>query len=151
MKFYIATGFDNKVGHNAVRDELTAAGHTLTYDWTVPNSPPSEDSGLMASWLGGIGQKEINGVLSADVLVVLHPGGIGTHAELGMALAKKIPVLMLSIRGISVFPVKYGNCPFYYVAGIYHVDEESAMGHLDNDLREAFNMWADERSWEAAG
>ena len=37
--------------------------------------------------LAEVGQKEFNGVMDADVVIVLTPQGRGTHTEFGMALA----------------------------------------------------------------
>ena len=41
-----------------------------------------------------IAVQELNGVCEADVLVVLLPGGFGTHVEIGAALALGKPVIL---------------------------------------------------------
>lgn len=76
--FYVATGYDNKAMHNDVRDALASRGWRLTHDWTLRD----EADGPRAS-----AEADLEGVRGADVVVVVLPGGEGTHAELGMALA----------------------------------------------------------------
>ncbi len=88
-RFYIATGFQNKAEHAKVKHLFELHGWTCTYDWTLkgePNSPIEE--------LAQIAEEEIKGVLEADVLIVLLPGGRGTHTELGAALGAGIPVVL---------------------------------------------------------
>lgn len=41
-----------------------------------------------------IAESEIGGIKSADVVIVLMPGGYGTHVELGAALSLGKPVVM---------------------------------------------------------
>lgn len=89
MKFYIATGFENKVEHNRVRDLLIEGGHEITYDWTVMEAGVTEFPIQRA-----IAKAEIQGVIDADFLIVLLPGKFGTHAELGAALALDKPVIL---------------------------------------------------------
>lgn len=92
MKYYIATKLDNQIAHNNLRDWLALHGHEITFDWTKQG----------AAWLRGIdairevAELEANGVLDADIVIVLWPGGRGTHVELGMAIAAGKRVLMFS-------------------------------------------------------
>ena len=39
-------------------------------------------------------QQEIEAIRNADVLIVLLPGGLGTHVEIGAALALGKPVIL---------------------------------------------------------
>lgn len=88
MKFYIATGFKNVVEHNRVRDILVKEGHEITYDWTLVEE--TSDSSMHSL----IAIAEIEGVREADFLVVILPGKLGTHAELGAALALDKPIIL---------------------------------------------------------
>lgn len=85
MRYYIATTLENHAEHNRIRDILNAAGHECTYDWT-------EHGSLMKfpERRAEVAQKELNGVIEADVIIVLMPGGRGTHVELGAALASRV-------------------------------------------------------------
>jgi nucleoside 2-deoxyribosyltransferase len=109
MKYYIATKLERHLEHNAVRDAMRALGHQLTYDWTVHGSV----------WRAGVetirkvAVLERRGVLDADVVIVLLPGGRGTHAELGMALAAEKPVLLCS-SDPALFGATPETCAFYH-------------------------------------
>ncbi len=82
MRFYIASGLENFDNVRSLAARLKSLGHEQTYDWTkhgsVQNSP--------ALW-PEVSQAEVNGVLAADLVIVLLPGARGTHAELGLAIA----------------------------------------------------------------
>jgi hypothetical protein len=59
-----------------------------------------------------VARREILGVVEADIVIVLLPGGRGTHAELGAALALAKPVaLHTNDSGIFVGPE---TCAFYH-------------------------------------
>jgi nucleoside 2-deoxyribosyltransferase len=83
MKFYIASGLENAALVKKVRDELQQGGDQITYDWTLHGSVQD----FPDKWRE-VGHAEIKGVLDADFVVVILPGGKGTHTELGIALAK---------------------------------------------------------------
>lgn len=92
MKFYIATGHDNRQAHNRLRDLLTAAGWTISRDWTLKGF----DHELNPSEARGIAVEDTAGVQAADVVFVLDPGGPGTHVELGVAIASGKKVIVAS-------------------------------------------------------
>lgn len=83
MKFYIASKLGNHEQVRLLADKLKAAGWVHTFDWTKHISEKSSDSRTLLS----IGQQEFDGVRDADVVIVLMPGGRGTHTEFGMAIA----------------------------------------------------------------
>jgi nucleoside 2-deoxyribosyltransferase len=84
MKFYIATSLSRAKAHNVVRDVLMECGHEISYDWTLPENkrPISNES------LREIALLEVEGVSDSDFVIVLLPGGNGTHLELGISIAK---------------------------------------------------------------
>lgn len=82
QKFYIASGLENAGQVRQVAESLKAAGWTHTYDWTVHGSVQCEGVERIAE----VAAAESEGVIGADVVVVLLPGGRGTHVELGIAL-----------------------------------------------------------------
>lgn len=109
MKVYIATRLERWQDHNQVRDALAALGHTLTYDWTVHGSVWADG----AARIREVATLELEGVLDADLVVVLLPGGRGTHAELGAALGAGRPVLLHSLDPI-LLDASPETCAFYH-------------------------------------
>ncbi len=83
MKFYIASGLQNKEVVRDVANQLKEKGHIHTYDWTKNEHISTIEE------LREIGQKEKEAVLEADTVIVLLPGGKGTHIELGLALGQE--------------------------------------------------------------
>jgi len=86
MNFYVASSFQNKQLVNEVSQHLTQNGWHLTYDWTQSERAISLDV------LQKIGMLEKQAIANSDIVVVILPGGKGSHIELGLAIAwgKKI-------------------------------------------------------------
>ncbi|MGI6665127.1 MAG: nucleoside 2-deoxyribosyltransferase [Christensenellaceae bacterium] len=83
MKFYIASKLKNHKQVQYLAQKLKAAGWHQTFDWTnYLSAKPMDERSFMS-----LGQKEVDGVKNADVVIVLTPQGRGTHVELGMAIA----------------------------------------------------------------
>jgi nucleoside 2-deoxyribosyltransferase len=111
MKFYIASGLQNKEHVQYVAAHLKASGFSQTYDWTQNDRANSVEK------LQEIGEYERNGVLEADFLVLLLPGGKGTHVELGMALANHKRVYLYSPNeDINDFSI---TSTFYFLKEIH--------------------------------
>lgn len=92
MKYYIATSLSRAVTHNAVRDSLKILGHEISYDWTLHGSVKSTSKERLRE----VALLELGGISEADFVVVLLPGGKGTHLELGFAIANKKRVFLHS-------------------------------------------------------
>lgn len=92
MKYYIATSLSRAAAHNVVRDALTLCGHEISYDWSIHGSVKS----ISKERLREVAELELDGVAKADFVVVLLPGGHGTHLELGFAIAKGKKVFLHS-------------------------------------------------------
>lgn len=78
-----------------ILDDLRAAGHVVTHDWTV-----CDDSGLagaaLAEYHARCAFEDLEGVRRADAVVVLpHPDGKGLYCELGAALALGKPIIVV--------------------------------------------------------
>lgn len=84
MKFYIATSLSRAPAHNIVRDILKKCGHEISYDWTLHGSVKS----VSKERLREVALLELDGVSEADFIMVLLPGGSGTHLELGFSIAR---------------------------------------------------------------
>lgn len=114
MNFYIGSGFQNKEQVQFVRDQLIQRGLIHTYDWTENERAASKEA------LVEIGQKEKDGVYEADLVVILLPGGKGTHIELGMALAlNKTIILYAPNREVEDFTK---TSTFYHLPEIQYSD-----------------------------
>jgi hypothetical protein len=109
MRIYLASGLENLPRAKEVRDLLLVAGHTITYDWMAHG--PAGDKG--ESHMARIAEAECRGVKDADCVVVLLPGGRGTHAELGMALALNKAVLLWD-ESATTWQVSNSTCAFYW-------------------------------------
>lgn len=84
MKFYIATSLSRAPAHNMVRDILKNCGHEISYDWTLHGSVKS----VSKERLQEVALLELEGLSEADFIIVLLPGGSGTHLELGFSIAR---------------------------------------------------------------
>lgn len=120
--FYIASKLENEKEVRKLAAILKSWGHRHTYDWTAhgavyrDDAKPEENAQACAE----VAEKEMNGVRTADVVIVLTPGGRGTHAELGMALALGKRVIMAGLErhlaGSDGRP-----CAFYHHPLVKHV------------------------------
>lgn len=110
MKFYIATKLERVADHHNLRDRLITLGHEITYDWTVHGSVQREGVDVIRK----VALAEKRGVLEADFVCVLLPGGRGTHAELGMALAWGKPVFIHARAEDGFFAQDERTCAFYH-------------------------------------
>ena len=92
MKYYIATSLSRSAEHNLVRDALKELGHAICYDWTSHGSVKS----VSLERLQEVAISELAGVFEADFVIVLLPGGSGTHLELGFAMGHNKKVFVHS-------------------------------------------------------
>jgi len=109
ISFYIATTLSRARDHNHVRDALVTNGYRITYDWTLHGSVKTST----VQRLSEVAHSETEGVLSAEIVIILLPGGYGTHAELGMALGSKKKIILHSVDN-EVFTACEKTCAFYH-------------------------------------
>src|SRR5207245_10391381 len=86
-QFYFSTAKNRLDQAASLLDALRAAGWKQTFAWT------SQDANNSAEY-AEIAKAELAGVRDADVLIVLLPGGFGTHVEIGAAVALVKPVVI---------------------------------------------------------
>ena len=110
MKFYIATRLEQAARHRQLAHALTGGGHVLTYDWTVHGNVRKDGEVRLRE----TAIAETRGVVEADVLIGLLPGGRGTHVEIGMALGLGKPVLLWSEKEHGLFEADDRTCAFYH-------------------------------------
>jgi nucleoside 2-deoxyribosyltransferase len=122
-KFYIASSFRNMDAVNYVTKQLMIKGYLHTYDWTK-NAQAREEKTFTFEDLKEIGQKEKDAVINSDFIVVLLPGGKGTHIELGIALGLGKKTFLYSLDGALD--------QFEKTSTFYHLPEvEKCYGTLD--------------------
>ena len=86
-RFYLSTRKDRGAQAVVLLEALETQGWERTLDWTAQKSVGPDG-------YADIAMAEIAAVREADVLVVLLPGGYGTHVEIGAALALGKPVIL---------------------------------------------------------
>lgn len=111
ISFYIASSLDNAAAVKRLNRALTLARHFCTYDWTAHGAVFKADASpeKNAEALKTTASMEIMGVTSAQAVVVLLPGGLGTHVEIGAALATYRPLLICGAGAIDRWPCFYGH------------------------------------------
>ena len=109
-KFYVASTLSNSDQAKVAINRLTDFGHEVSYDWTAHGFAPIESR-------KGVAEKELQGVIDADLLFVVWPGGGGTHIEMGVAIS-----LQKSI--IFVAPPKLEReVSFYQLDNVFRISE----------------------------
>lgn len=86
-KFYLATRKDRAAQAEKLLEALKSRGWERTFTWAGEDKAGAEEYPELAV-------AELAGVREADVLIVLLPGGLGTHVEIGAALALGKPVIL---------------------------------------------------------
>jgi nucleoside 2-deoxyribosyltransferase len=125
-KFYIASSFRNVDAVHYVSERLKSKGYIQTYDWTQ-NAEAHDALTFTFEDLKNIGQKEQQGVLDSDVVIVLLPGGKGTHIEFGIAIGHGKRIFLYSPDQAIKDPQTTST--------FYHLPEvETCFGTLDELL-----------------
>ena len=88
-RFYVSSRKDRGKHADALAHALIAQGWKRTFEWTDLGDASPESHAATA-------EAELQGVREADVLIVLLPGGFGTHVEIGAALALEKKVVLHS-------------------------------------------------------
>ncbi len=91
MKFYVGSGMKNCELVNYYAKLLKEKGWEQTHDWVKNVSDDiSKDDMIKYASL------ESQGIVDADVVIMLLPGGRGAHIELGMAMALNKKIFLCS-------------------------------------------------------
>lgn len=123
MKVYIASTLSNGERVAKLRDKLQNLGIEITYDWTAHGMV------LEPSDLDEIAAQELQGVIDADHLFVVLPGGKGTHVELGAMIAMHLdkyefPITILHDVVDTPFPTSFHYLRSGSGVPIYRTDSE---------------------------
>lgn len=92
MNFYVASRLENYKSVQILTKELESIGWHNTYDWTKHGSVRGMGEVVMSQ----TALNEYIGVLNADIVIALLPGGRGTHVEIGLAYALKKRIILHS-------------------------------------------------------
>ena len=111
MRFYISSGMENRERVAELAAVLKGRGHELTYDWTEHGDVRREGETVMSE----VAFNELRAVRDAELLLVLLPGGKGTHTELGLAIATRSNkrIIIWSATG-EEFICDERTCAFYF-------------------------------------
>jgi hypothetical protein len=82
--FYLATRIDRADEANSISVALNSHGWERTLNWSAQENAIHSELAVA----------ELLAVAAADVLIVMLPGGFGTHVEIGAALALNKPVIL---------------------------------------------------------
>lgn len=120
MRFYTASSLTNLTLVSRFNQSIRDLGHVVTYDWSTHGA--SQHAGELADdirvRLSNTAMQERDGVVTADIVVVILPGGRGTHVELGMAIASGATILMV-VRPED--KLENPCCCFHYAEGVHHL------------------------------
>jgi hypothetical protein len=119
MKFYVAAKTER---HNEVRsviDYFEKLGWINTYDWTRHGNggyikEESEEALMMA------GNREVQAIAGADVIIVLLEQGRGLHTELGIAAGLSIPVYLCNETD-KYFKLDDNTTTFYWTSNVHRL------------------------------
>ncbi len=119
MNFYLSSSFANKSVVRKVASMLISSGFRQTYDWTMNQHVQSIED------LARIGEEEKSAIFNADFLILLLPGGKGSHIEFGIALGLGKRIYLYSeMNKMNEFET---TSTFYHVNGV-----TSCSGSLDD-------------------
>lgn len=124
MKFYIGSGLKNYKLVRYYAKKLEENGWSHAYDWTkhIGNDATMEE-------LIEYSQLEQQGIVDAEVVIIVTPAGRGTHIELGMALALQKKIFLCAATQ-ETFSVE-NTVSFYQLPDIVRV-----VGTADENVKE---------------
>lgn len=101
MKIYIATKYTSKRRAKKLMKQVRGAGHSITVDWTKTDQKVENNENSLSE----IATMDAIGVSDADALLLLTTkhGGRGMYTELGIAIARKIPTIVIGRHLNNIF------------------------------------------------
>ncbi len=130
MRYYVASGLENKDRVRRVIDKIATRGHTISYDWTLHG----DVRGRGEEMLNTVAGNETFVVIDASCVLILLPGGRGTHTELGLALASRSNkrIILWSETG-EEFGCDAKTCAFYHHSAVerLHCSFEELLDRID--------------------
>lgn len=119
MRIYVAGKLENAARIQEVQRALEKQGHVISYDWTTHGSIGHEGMERVAQ----VAENERRGVMTADLVIVILPGGRGTHAELGMAIGYGVAAVVWSEDPAMFQCTEEGTpCAFYFARKVNRIN-----------------------------
>lgn len=124
-RVYVGAKFEAVEAARELMSVLRAAGHEITHDWTG-ESVEGKRGVEVLDVLRDAALDDADGVKSADAMVLLHhPNLRGGLVEMGIALGRDIPVIVVGGAGEAYPPI------FYWHPDVIHVaTPREALAHL---------------------
>ncbi len=115
MRFYVASGLENLVRVKRALEKIRSLGHDVSYDWTQHGDVRTKGTDA----LNAVAGSETFAVMDSDRVLILLPGGKGTHTELGIALASRANkrIILWSETG-EEFESNKNTCAFYHHSAV---------------------------------
>lgn len=132
-KVYIASRLENAAAVRELRDELAKRDVALTYDWTAHGSVQGQGAERMRE----VAHAEAKGVEDADLVIVLLPGGRGTHVEIGIAIGNGVDILLVGEQEPNVQGAH--DCAFYNHDHSFRVPAGAAV-EIANHVEHMLNL-----------
>lgn len=133
MKFYVASSVENMEAAKLMMESLKAKGHKITFEWTTYEIPKDLPENIKDALKRDLSDKAVDGVMTADVLVLLLPGRRGSYTELGIALGSDQTVIVVGSedKSSSFIHSSRVNYRFTQVSHFYiFIDEWSKRNSL---------------------
>ena len=97
MKVYVAGSRLDRARVQELQEKIRDAGHTITHDWTRELEVYSAEELLALDTKQAIAHADYLAVKHADVFILINdPKCFGSASEFGMAIAFRIPCLILN-------------------------------------------------------
>jgi len=124
MKFYIGSSFKNSEIVNYMAEKLKENGWEHTYNWanTIVGEETEEE-------LINFSMLEKQAIIDSDVIIIILPGGRGTHIELGISLALNKKIYLCSLDGKDF---NLDNAVNFY----FSHDLTRLVGNIDSCIKE---------------
>ena len=120
MRFYIASGLKNAENVRVAAQALTDLGHVHAYDWTRHGDVRKEGGERLAE----VAAVELAAVTSSELVLVMLPGGCGTHTELGAALVAPGDRRVWIYGDKGFFASDERTCAFYFHPRVRRFSED---------------------------
>lgn len=122
---YVAGKFEETAAVRAVQQRVRDLGCSISHDWTGED-PAGRTGAELEAFLAGCAQADMDGVLDADLIIVLnHDRLFGGAVEMGMALAYGKIVMVIG-------PQVRDNIFFHLASGpLLYPDAETCLQALE--------------------
>ena len=115
MKVFVSSSRANRELARRVIDTFVEKGWEITFNWTDDTVQREEYS---EAQMRALSYNLMHGIDTCERYVLLLPGGINSHVELGIALALRKPVWIFNAGTFSMREDDPLACAFYFAEGV---------------------------------